>query len=310
MTADDANTEPQQSDDQQNKGDAPDSPPQRVKRKRHPLISLLRFVLVCYIAMLILMAVMEPTLVFPGAYGLGRPEYPGLASHDLKSEPWEYPASDGSTIIGRLLERPDSARTILYLHGNGVKAVMLDDWIERLSRRLNANVLAAEYRGFQDEDVTPHESNVIADALSAHDALCEHYQLSPDEVIVYGRSLGGGCAAAVAAERDSKTLILESTFDSAASVAAGRYPFVPIQWLMRNQFDSVQRLSGFKGRLIQIHGTPDTIVPIDHGKRLHRSVPSDKKVFLEIPDMQHNDHLTDRLLEKLDGLLGADQTER
>lgn len=291
----------------QNTGEPSAEPPQTSKRKRHWTISLLRLGLIAYTTALIMLVVMEPQLVYPGAYLLTDNQSPDDFSDQAlqvsKCQSWEYPAQDGSRIVGRLLDRPGAARTVLFFHGNGVKAALLDDWTKRLSDSLNANVLAAEYRGFQNSDVTPHESNLIADGLAAHDAICQHYNLPPQDLILYGRSLGGGCAAAVAAQRNTKTLILDRTFDSAADVAAEKFPVFPVRWLMRNQFDSINRLNNYHGRLIQIHGTPDEVVPIKNGKRLHAAIPSSSKVFLEVPGMYHNDRLPTRLLQQVEQLI-------
>ena len=283
---------------QKNTGDQPDPPPQANKRRRHWVISLLRIMAISYVTVLVMLVLMEAKLLFPGAYLSSE-----VPPQPFASQPWQYSAEDGSTITGRLLERPGSKRTVLFFHGNGVRAAWLDDWTTRISRLLDANVLAAEYRGFQDVDVTPSESNLIADSLCAHDALCNHYGLRSEDLIVYGRSLGGGCAAAVAAERNTKTLILDRTFDSVANVASDKFPIFPIRMLMRNQFDSLERLRGYKGRLIQIHGTTDEVVPIAHGQRLYDSIPASDKVFLKVPGMYHNDPIPSKTLDEVSRLV-------
>lgn len=267
------------------------------KRKRHWSLSLIQIVAIAYAGLLIALVAMESRLVFPGAYLRAGSDRPTI------SQPWEYPAIDGTAITGQLIQRPGARRTVLYFHGNGLTAAMTDGWIVRLSEHLNANVLAAEYRGFQVDSVTPHESNLIDDSLAAHDAVCQHFSLQPQELIVYGRSLGGGCAAAVAAQRPTRTLILDRTFDSVADVAAARYPIFPVRWLMKNHFDSVQRLLPYEGTVIQIHGTTDTDVPLAHGKRLHDSISTANKIFLEIPGMGHNDRLSDEILDQVCELL-------
>ena len=285
-------------ENQKNAGDPAASTRQATRRRRRWAISLLRIVVISYVSLLVILVLMETKLLCPGAY-----DFRENAPKPFASQPWQYAAEDGSTITGRLLERPGSKRTVLFLHGNGVKAAWLDDWTLRISRLLQASVLAAEYRGFQDAAVTPCESNLISDSLCAHDALCEHYGLRSEDLIVYGRSLGGGCAAAVAAQRNTKMLILDRTFDSVANVASDRFPIFPIRMVMRNEFDSLDRLRGYQGRLIQIHGTTDQIVPIANGQRLFDSIPSSGKVFLKVPGMYHNDPIPKSTLEEVSRLV-------
>ena len=251
-----------------------------------------RFLVIAYVVILCLMVLLEERLLFPGAYLNLRGPVPIESVRDF-----EYLSLDGSPIKGRLLARQDAERTVLFLHGNGVRVEALDPWVTRLSEALSANVLAAEYRGFQSSSgITPTEANVVSDGLAAHDALAAHFDLPSEEIIVYGRSLGGGCAAAIASRRDTSCLILDRTFDSAINVAAEKYWMFPIRLLMKNEFDSVHRLNDFDGRVFQLHGDIDGVVPIQHGRKLHEAIRTPDKHFLELPGLGHNDSLDDRVL--------------
>ena len=265
------------------------------KRRKHPWwFRVARTLGISYVVIIVLMVLLEERLLFPGAY---------LNLHTYRPVEnvgdFEYHAVDGSTITGRLLERPGANRTILFLHGNGIRVRALDSWVAELSEALNANVLAAEYRGFQSKHVTPSEANVISDALSAHDALSIHFGVPPEDIVVYGRSLGGGCAAAVASRRRTKYLVLDRTFDSAVHVAARKYWMFPVRKLMKNEFDSVHRLNDFDGRVFQLHGDADRVVPIEHGRRLYETIRSSEKQFLEIPGLGHNDRLSGEVLRAI-----------
>ena len=259
---------------------------------------LTRLLAMSYIAIVLAMVVFESRLVYPGAYMTIRP-----TQQSVQCQPWEYKAVDGTAITGRLFESPSHRSTVLFLHGNGITVDRLDSWIVQLGNSLNANVLAAEYRSFQNDDVTPHCDNLIEDALAAHDALCEHYQLSSQDLIVYGRSLGGACAAAVAARRNTQTLILDRTFGQITEVAAERFPIFPVRLLMRNRFDSISELKGFQGSVIQLHGNIDRIVPILHGKRLFDSLSTRRKQFIEVSDLRHNDPMPIATMQQIANLV-------
>ena len=271
------------------------------KKRRPRWISLLQFLVFAYCVILLLMVVFEERLLFPGAY---------FNLHDTTPvapvSNFEYESVDGSKITGRLLEKPYPARTVLFLHGNGITAAALDRWVIRLSNTLDANVLAAEYSGFQSSEVRPGEANLLADSISAHEAVAARFNVPPEEIIVYGRSLGGGCAAHVASEKNTQCLILERTFDSAKNVAAAKYPMFPIRWLMRNEFDSVSRLAEFEGRLLQVHGTADRLIPIKHGQRLFESIPSDKKEFVTVRGLGHNDRMDDSVMNQIRDFVAAE----
>jgi fermentation-respiration switch protein FrsA (DUF1100 family) len=273
-------------------------PPKKRKRHHHKvqrswparlLVSTVRILFFAYLALLVGLVLMEERLIYPAAYrsdDVGvRQSDPGEAIQTVMIE-----STNDVTLPVRLLENPNASRFMLYFHGNGAKAKYLDGRLQQMSRANNATVMAAEYRGYED-DKTPTEKGVIEDCLAARDYLCERFQIEPTDIILYGNSLGGGCAAAVASQAGAKALILERTFDQAYSVAADRFWFVPVRILMRNRFDSMARLTVYRGPLLQIHGDADANIPIEHGKRLFASVDASPKKFIEVPGMGHVDPL-------------------
>ena len=116
-----------------------DKSPNRFRRFTFRLI---RLVLLAYAAIIVMMVVMESRLVYPGAY-FGRNSHADLDAGIQTVEIASLPC--------RLCEREDPSRCVLFLHGNGVRAAELDRWTRRLSDALDANVLTAEYRGFEDD---------------------------------------------------------------------------------------------------------------------------------------------------------------
>ncbi len=249
------------------------SPRQRLVR------SVLRLVVLGYAAILLTLVLMETRIVYPGAYFKDSParETPD----DPAIEIVEYDSTDGLTLRGRLIQRPHSENVVLFLHGNGTKAKWLDRWLHELSDQFDATTLIAEYRGY-DDDVTPDEKGVLADCFAARDYLCNRYQKTPAEIILYGQSLGGGCAVALAAQGGAKALVLERTFDRLVNVAGAKYPIIPVNWLMKNRYDSIAKLTVYKGPLIMLHGTTDNLIPIDHAENLYSCAACEQKHMIKV----------------------------
>ena len=294
------------------------------KRKKHRVkrswparitIATLRLIFFGYLAILVALTLMEERLFYPGAFidgsqdrvssngGLSGGLNDGLNDGLIETVPIE--SSVKVTVPARLLHRENARRFVLFFHGNAEKAKSLDAWMTKLSELMEATVMAAEYRGYED-DVTPTERGVLDDCFAARNYLCSRYRIKPDEIILYGRSLGGGCAVAVAARDGAKALILEKTFDRAYAVAAARYPWVPIRILMKNRFDSLAKMTTYEGPLIQIHGDVDRIIPVAHGRRLYDSAVGQPQEWIEVPGMDHNDPLPSDVLQRvaswIDGL--------
>ena len=285
--------------DQEAKG-----PSRPVKRKRYRaprslpvriLLGLLKITFVVYAAIVIAMVLMEERLVYPGAY-FKDDDRPFTPSPDIQTVTYISPGE--VTIRARLLEREDARDVVLFFHGNGIKAAWLDGWTKRLSDAFGANVLTAEYRGFGD-DRKPTERGVLDDCFAARDFLCDRYGIEPTDIIIYGRSLGGGCASAVASRDGAKALVLEKTFDRMHAVAAERFPFLPVKWLMKNRYDSAAKLTIYDGPLLMVHGTTDTIVPMERGKALYEAAKTKQKYFIEIPDLGHNDPISEETMGRI-----------
>ena len=82
---------------------------------------------------------------------------------------------------------------------------------------------------------------VIARALINNPILLQlaiDHQIAADRIVVWGHSLGTGVAVWLAAERKIKALVLEAPYTSIADVAAMNFPFLPVRWLLKDQFHS------------------------------------------------------------------------
>ena len=256
-----------------------------------------RLILLCYVGVLVALVLMESRLIYPAAFMGDR----GITAESVVDstravgndsfEVIQYPSSGGELISALFLRRSNTDRVVLYFHGNGEQAAWLSDWAERLSENLDASVLLAEFGGFGNDIGTPSEQTLVADSLSAYDALIKQLGYNDSEIVLYGRSLGGGCATAVAEQRRSKILILERSFDSMVNVAAAKYPVFPVKWLMRNRFESIERLRNYQGAILQIHGTSDRVIPIDHAKQLESTLSSNEREFHTIEGLGHNQRL-------------------
>ena len=82
----------------------------------------------------------------------------------------------------------------MYLHGNGSN---LGANVEHANRfhRLGLSVFMIDYRGYgKSEGDFPSESQVYEDAQFAWDYLVKQRGVNPNQVYIYGHSLGGAIA--------------------------------------------------------------------------------------------------------------------
>jgi len=256
---------------------------------------IVRITLILYFLALLLMTFLETWLVYP----IPPVQRCDWVASDLKHEDVWFHAADGTRLHGWFVPHSEARRAIVYCHGNGEQVADNVDTAARLRDRLQASVFLFDYRGYGHSEGKPDEAGLIADGMAAQKWLAGKMGLAPDNLIVMGRSIGGGVAVAMAAEQGAQTLVLESTFSRLVDVAAYHYRWLPVRLLMRNRFDSMRRIAAYRGPLFQSHGTDDRIVPLELGRTLYEAAPSKNKRFLEIPSGYHNDEPTDAYYDAL-----------
>lgn len=251
------------------------------------------FSVIIYVGIVGLLMWLEPVLVYPGA-----PASRGNYSPSFDFEDVWFNSADGTKLHGWLLPKPDSQRYVLFCHGNAENVANAGNYVAQLmGESLDANVFVFDYRGYGKSEGAPHEQGVLEDTEAAMNWLCERFSIQPADVIVNGFSIGGGPATHVATKLGCRGLILQRTFSSVPDVAASKYPFVPIQLMMRNRFDSAKKIANYRGPLLQSHGEKDRVVPFKFGKKLFEACPSEDKVFFSKPDMDHYSPLHDEFLD-------------
>jgi pimeloyl-ACP methyl ester carboxylesterase len=152
---------------------------------------------------------------------------------------------------------------------------------------LGLRVILAEYPGYGPRVGTLSEASLVADAGETI-ALTQRQYGGP--VLLIGESLGAAVAAAAAAAHPQLVsgLLLITPWDQLAQVGAYHYPWLPVRWLLRDEYDSVTRLQGFERPVIVAVAERDRIVPARFGIALYRSLDGPKHL-LAIPGSGHND---------------------
>ncbi len=249
-----------------------DSEPNKVRKYSWRII---RTLIVAYLLILLLMTSFERWLVYPA---------PPATAGDWKAtryphEDIEFQSADGTKLHGWLFDRAEPNFLIVYFHGNGEHVANNAALMDEYRNRLNAAVFIIDYRGYGKSDGSPNEAGVIADGVAAQKWMAERYKVATDEIVLMGRSLGGGVAIAAAAEQGAKAVVLQNTFARMVDTAAALHWYLPVRQLMQNRYDSIARIQKYDGPVFQAHGDRDTLVLIDDAKRLFAAVPGKVKQF-------------------------------
>lgn len=198
----------------------------------------------------------------------------------LEYERVELTTDDGVSLEGWFLPTERPRATLLFFHGNAGNISHRLDSLD-LFHRLGLAVFIIDYRGYGNSEGEPTEAGIYLDAEAAWGYLTEIREIPADEILLFGRSLGGAVAAYLAERYKAKGLVLESTFTSIPDMAAELYPWLPAKALARLRYDTQSRLPNIEMPLLVIHSPQDDIIPYSHGRQLFE-LAREPKSFLQI----------------------------
>lgn len=202
------------------------------------------------------------------------------AARGLAYETVDFEAADGVKLSGWFIRAESARGVVLFFHGNAGNISYRLDSIETFYR-LGLSTFIIDYRGYGQSEGNPSEQGTYLDAEAAWRYLVEEREVPPDEIILFGRSLGGAVATRLAQSHRPALLILESTFTSVPDMAAGIYPFLPVRLLARIQYNTLERLPAINVPTLIVHSPNDEVIPYNHGQRLFDAAPEPKE-FLRI----------------------------
>ena len=187
-------------------------------------------------------------------------------------------------------------KTILLFHGN---AGNLFNRVYKLNElnKLDLNILIISWRGFSGNKGKPTEKNLYHDAQEAVKWL-KAQGLDNKNIILYGESLGTGIAIELASKNNFGGIILESPFTSMADTAKIYYPYLPVNLLLKDRYDTKSKIRDIETPILIMHGQKDNIVPQKMGLELFEKANEPKfNYFPENDDhmMEYNDELLNNI---------------
>ena len=205
---------------------------------------------------------------------------------NLDFEEVQLRTEDGETLHGWWVPAQTARGAVLILHGN---AGNISHRVEYLTmfNSLGYASLIIDYRGYGRSSGSPTEEGTYRDAEAAWRHLTEARGLKPRDIVIVGESLGGGVAAWLASKHPPRALVLASTFKSVPDLGAQIYPWLPVRWLARIEYNNLDRVRQIAAPLLIAHSRNDDIIPFTHGEALYAAAHEPKQ-FLVLSG-GHND---------------------
>ena len=250
------------------------------RRARLAVTSLQSLLLTAAIACVLVLCGMfflqDRLLYFPG-----RATVDSLATDGLKA--WPSPED----FRGLVAEPPGEARgTVVVFHGNAGHVGHRTFYVEALAP-LGWRVLLTEYPAYGPRAGVVGEESLVGDAEETVSRALKQYGTP---LVLLGESLGAAVSAAAAARHGDAIagLLLITPWDRLEHVARHHYPWLPVKWLLRDQYDSVTRLAHLGRPVVVAVAEHDSIVPARFGIALHESL-QEPRHLLVIRGAGHND---------------------
>jgi fermentation-respiration switch protein FrsA (DUF1100 family) len=250
------------------------------KRRRRKFLTLIEILFLA--ALLLSLRVLMTWIIFKPSREMARtPE-----AYSMEFEDVTFAASDGVTLNGWFVPSPQERGTLLFFHGNAGNISGRLDSIE-IFRDLGFSVFIIDYRGYGRSGGRISIPGVTLDALAAWKYLTGERGIPPDEIVVFGRSVGGAVAMELMRRVRPRALILESTFSSLPDMVRAR-PLAPVaRLLIGDVWNSEEAARSLDVPALCLHSPDDGIVPYRFGVKLYEAVASEK-TFVELRG-GHND---------------------
>jgi len=232
---------------------------------------------------------------------------------------------DGEKLNAWYIKADENKPTVIYCHGQGENISQWQTVAQALANK-GYGVFMLEYRGHGRSEGTPSESGLYTDLESAIKYLNDYKQVPQNNIVLWGRSLGGAVVADVASRDTYKGIVLESTFTNiraagvhlcSTGILEGKFSlwgklattfvkFMP----MTEKFDTEHKVSKISSPLLIGHSINDETIPVSMGEKL-ASLNSDAQVYISKTGSHHSSEwFVNRALEFLASLNNTDSQSK
>uniref|UniRef100_A0A8C6TD48 palmitoyl-protein hydrolase n=1 Tax=Neogobius melanostomus TaxID=47308 RepID=A0A8C6TD48_9GOBI len=197
---------------------------------------------------------------------------------------------------------PNARFTVLFSHGNAVDLGQMSSFYIGLGTRINCNIFSYDYSGYGVSTGKPSEKNLYADIDAAWNALRSRYGISPENIILYGQSIGTVPTVDLASRFECAAVVLHSPLTSGMRVA---FPDTKKTYCF-DAFPNIEKVAKIPSPVLIIHGTEDEVIDFSHGLALFERCPKAVEP-LWVEGAGHNDiELYSQYLERLRRFINQD----
>jgi len=240
------------------------------------LILFVGVLLATYLALATVLYFMQPKFLYSPMLEV----FSTPAERKLDFEDVVFKSDDGINLSGWYVPVDNPKFTVIFCHGNAGNIAHRLDSIN-IFHNLGLSCFIFDYRGYGDSQGKPNEEGTYTDAMAAYKWLNEEKKIQAENIIIFGRSLGGTVAAQLAGKVKVGGLIVESAFTSYVDMGKEYYSYMPVRWFARFSYRTIDYIKNVHCPVMLIYSRNDEIVPYKFGLELYEAA-NEPKEFIEI----------------------------
>lgn len=197
------------------------------------------------------------------------------SSYQENADIFRLNSTDGTDLAATYLPAKGKDHLLIYSHGNAEDIGSARPFLQRFQAK-GISVLAYDYPGYGTSRGRPTEQGCYAAIKASYLHATESLGYRPDQIVLYGRSLGSGPTTWLASRRSVAGIILDGAFTSTFRV------MTEIKLLPWDRFDNYRNLPKIQTPVLLIHGTNDDMIPLQHALKNWSRIQGPRvKLFVE-----------------------------
>ena len=168
---------------------------------------------------------------------------------------------------------------MIYFHGNAEDVHLSFDQMKNIGDYLNVNMLAIEYPGYgiYNNNGSSNEKKIKQDAEYTYRWILQDTGIKEEDILVFGRSMGGGPACFLAGNFNPGALVLMSTYTSIRGCVGDNVGF--LKFLVSERFENIDMIKKATCPTFILHGMADEVIAFRHGEELAAAAVGQPLVF-------------------------------
>lgn len=184
-----------------------------------------------------------------------------------------------------------ASHCVLLSHGN---AGNISQWAPLASFAIKNGMscLVYDYRGYGLSEGLPTPRGICEDGLAAFDYLTDVKKFSPENIVLFGISMGSGVSCHIAKHRKHSGLILECAYSVFRKLTSEVKPitrFVPAIFFFKQPLNNLRIVKTLKTPKLILHGANDDLIVVDHAHELFEHAHEPKELVI-LPNGGHCDY--------------------